>query len=201
MKGIVSIGRSRSALIALALVAALAGATVAGPSAVISAVSKKSVKKLAKKQAKKQIKKRAPGLSVANAAALGDVPASDYVRSSELDPIPVTELELNPGWETFPVGNQRPAQAYRDQLGVVHLGGTIRTTGSSDIALVLPEQFRPAHTVTVAPVCDVPGSMTDIRPGAVLIYATGHVSAYEVLNEFDCKERLSLDSISFRAGG
>jgi hypothetical protein len=50
----------------LALVAALAGTAIAGPTATVS-VSKKKVKKIAKKQAIKQINKLAPALSVASA--------------------------------------------------------------------------------------------------------------------------------------
>jgi hypothetical protein len=67
----------------LALVAALAGTAVAGPTANTSAVSKKKVKKIAKKQAKKQIKKLAPGLSVAHAETADSAGTTDSAGTAD----------------------------------------------------------------------------------------------------------------------
>ncbi len=68
----------------LALVAALVGTAVAGPSATSSSVKRKTVNRIARKQATKRIIKLAPGLSVKHAvtappegAAGGDL-AGDY---------------------------------------------------------------------------------------------------------------------------
>jgi hypothetical protein len=67
-------------VVALVLVAALAGTALAGSEATTSALNKKKVKKIANKE----IDKAAPGLSVDNAENLGGQPPSAFVSSDEL---------------------------------------------------------------------------------------------------------------------
>jgi hypothetical protein len=67
-------------LAAIALVLAMAGTAIAGPSAISSKITKSKVKQIAKKQ----INKAAPGLSVQNADNLGGAPAADYLKSANV---------------------------------------------------------------------------------------------------------------------
>jgi hypothetical protein len=190
----------------LIIVVALAGTAVAQ----VASTSQKSgkltakIKKIARKQANRQITRRAPRLSVASAESAGDsgslggAPASAYVQRAELAPVPVTNLALKPGWEPIVVGDVGPPRAYRDQLGVVHLAGLMRGTGN--IALTLPPELRPAHSLELIAVCDEPGLQFDPRPGVVFIYSEGSVDPLNSPSA-SCDERLSLDGITFRAGG
>jgi len=92
----------------IALVAALSGTAIAGPSAITSALTPKKAKKIATKQARKEIAKRAPGIAdkqitkraaglavasagsattaatAGDAAALGGQPAASYATDAEV---------------------------------------------------------------------------------------------------------------------
>jgi hypothetical protein len=161
------------------------------------------IRKIATQQANRRITHRAPRLSVASARTaddsrnLGGAPASAYVQRAELTPVPATLLPLNPGWKPITVGDPGPARGYRDQLGVVHLAGLIMGPGGN--ALRLPPELRPAYSLQLVAVCDVPGAITDARPGVIFVYSSGEVAPMSA-PEFDCTERLSLDGITFQAG-
>jgi hypothetical protein len=207
----------------VALCVAVVGTAAAGPIAEISLTKheKKQTRKIAATLARKiaarvsnrRITKRAPKLSVAsansaaaaatasNATSLGGVGASAYVQRSELAPVPLTTLTLNPGWAQILPGSplSGPPTAYRDQVGAVHLSGLIqRTSGTESTALTLPPGLRPGHGLELMAVCDEPGLSFDPRPGIVFIEPGGRVDPLSSPS-YSCTERLSLDGITFRA--
>jgi hypothetical protein len=67
-------------LAAIALILAMAGTAIAGPSAISSKITKSKVKQISKKQ----INKAAPGLSVNNADNLGGAPAAAYLKGTDV---------------------------------------------------------------------------------------------------------------------
>ncbi len=132
---------------ALALVVALAGTAIAGPSTLTKPVTKRTVKKIASKQ----IKKLAPGLSVARAGdadALGGQPPSAYAASTN----PPSREVGAPGEPLFQSGCQNypgawsTAGFYKDSMGIVHLKGLVLCP-SADIqtAFTLPPGYRPSQ--------------------------------------------------------
>jgi hypothetical protein len=188
----------------IALVVAVAGTAVATTSRLAGPEVKQVVKIV-----NRRITKRAPGLSVAhartadNAVSLGGATASTYASKADLAPVPVTGLALHSGWISLGAGaGPGPARAYRDQFGVVHLAGLIgRTlTGSDNVALTLPGDLRPGYDLEFPTVCDEPGLIFNPRPGTLIIESSGDVHPITT-SDADCYERLSLDGISFRAGG
>lgn len=105
----------------------------------------------------------------------------------------ITPTLLN-GWDTitgFPA-----ARFYKDQEGVVHLGGFIRSGVVSGTIFVLPKKFRPTETIVVPVVSAVTSEGGDIAIGTLNIHAGGEVqAAVNVKNGF-----LTLESITFLAG-
>lgn len=182
---------SPAALIAtIALVLALAGSAVALPPPGLRAVSKAKVKKIADKR----IAKAAPGLSVADSAALGGKPASAYSLESEpfrlvgqADQPPFTN-----GWDNYGSGSE-VAAFYKDPLGVVHLRGAIAASSTNTSAFTLPAGYRPGDDLGFAAAgfsgSSVPViSRVDIQPnGEVFPRCTGS----------NCSP-ISLDGITFR---
>jgi hypothetical protein len=173
---------------ALALVAAATGMAVAEPDATTSALSKKKVKKIAAKQ----VEKLAPGLSVADSAALGGKPASSYVTTAA-QPFrnvgaPGQPPFLN-GWQNLPpAGGFYPAGFYKDSQGFVHLRGTIEGNDDDGPAFALPAGFRPSKLTRVSAVC--PGG------GSIVVETNGEVN-------LSCPEEIaagtaSIDGIAFR---
>ncbi len=202
-------GRPSPAMIValIALLVALAGTAVATTSKLSGSQAKQVIKLV-----NKRITKRAPNLSVAhaltadnagNAANLGGAAAASYARSSDLAPVPETVLALNNGWQT--VGGEEgpgPPHGYRDQFGVVHLAGLIAQEEGvlGEIPMTLPSNLRPGHNLELPAVCDEPGPIFNPKPGTVFIEADGTVRP--VTTTFsNCQERLSLDGITYRAGG
>jgi hypothetical protein len=152
----------------LALVAALAGTALAGPDASTSALNKKKVKKIAKKQ----VKKLAPGLSVANADALGGKPPSTFASATSE---PYHEVGT-PGEPPFQSGwtNTEPgvstAAFYKDSLGVVHLKGVIAGGGNGNTAFTLPTGYRPSQGLLL------PAAAAPTQAGQLLISPSGSVA-------------------------
>jgi hypothetical protein len=201
--------RSSQAIIAILLAALLvlagtAVARVAGTSKKSGKLTVAKIRKISAQQANRQIIRRAPRLSVASSRSaddshsLGGAPASAYVQRAELAPVPAAILPLNPGWEAITIGDRGPPRGFRDQIGIVHLAGLMM--GTSTTPLTLPPDLRPGKSLELPAVCDVPGSLFDSRPGIIIINSDGLVEA-RVTPEFDCTERLSLDGITFQAGG
>jgi hypothetical protein len=186
----------------IALVVAATGTAVATSSKLTGPEVRKVVK-----IANKRITKRAPSLSVAHArsadvaTSLGSAAASVFATKSDLAPVPVAPLALHDGWSSIGAGaGAGPARAYRDQFGVVHLAGLIGRVGSDSVALTLPDDLRPAYELEFPAVCDLPGLIFNPEPGIVFVGADGEVRPIPTSGA-DCYERLSLDGISFRAGG
>lgn len=144
----------------LALVAAASGVAFAQPDA-HRAISKSKVKKIARAQ----IEKLAPGLSVANAAALGGKPASAYA-SSDVEPYHEVDAPGEPpfqnGWSNHGAGTSTTA-FYRDPLGVVHLKGTLSATPDATVAFTLPPGYRPSQFLTI-PLSASGGGVAGISP-------------------------------------
>ncbi|HSI81943.1 MAG TPA: hypothetical protein VK919_14980 [Solirubrobacterales bacterium] len=167
---------SPGTLIAVAALALVVGgsAVAAGP---FGAAEVRQVKQIAKKQAKKQVRRG-------------------------LRPARVRRLALNPGWERVAAGaGPGPPRAFRDRLGVVHLAGVVfRASGTENVALRLPRRLRPGFELELPAICDEPGIFFDPRPGVVFIDVNGDVEPIDT-PDFNCFDRLSLDGISFRAGG
>jgi hypothetical protein len=71
------------------------------------------------------------------------------------------------------------------------------------LALVLPPELRPGFNHSFAAVCDADGIQFDPRPGIVDVSVDGSVIPVSnpPATDYNCTERLSLDGISFRAGG
>jgi hypothetical protein len=142
----------------LALVAALAGTAVAGPTATTS-VSKKKVKKIAKKQAIKQINELAPELSVANADTVGGQQPSAFAPSA---PEPFRRVgapgqpQFQNNWDNLG-GGTSTAAFYKDPWDVVHLKGFLDTGTGSDgrTAFTLPPGYRPSELLVMFNGCGV----------------------------------------------
>ncbi len=104
-----------------------------------------------KKIADKRIDKAEPGLSVANAEALGGKPASDFA-SSEVEPYHEVGTPGEPGfqnsWINFGAGASTAA-FYKDPLGVVHLKGLLSNSPGAvaKVAFTLPPGYRPAQVL------------------------------------------------------
>jgi uncharacterized cupredoxin-like copper-binding protein len=186
----------------LALVAALAGTAVAGPTATTS-VSKKKVKKIAKKQAIKQINKLAPGLSVAhadsatnanNADKLGGKSASAFASSTSE---PYREVgapgqpDFEPGWANVDEDVGSTAAFYKDPFGVVHLKGQIASATANTVAFTLPAGYRPSRILELPMAEDGPaGARLLVRPiGYVIPDCPGG----------SCADA-GIDGLTFRAG-
>jgi hypothetical protein len=197
----------------VALVAAVAGTAVAGVARTskLSTQDRKQVAKIANKAANKRISKRASKLSVAhasradlagNAESLGGAAASSFVAKADLAPVPEANLALHSGWMSIAGGvGAGPARGYRDQLGVVHLAGLIgRVSGSDNIAATLPSDLRPRYHLELPAVCDEPGAFFNPTPGILFIDQNGELRPITTTNS-NCYERLSLDGITFSAGG
>jgi hypothetical protein len=192
----------------IALLVALAGTAVATTSK-LSGPQVKQVVKIVNRR----IGKRAPKLSVdhartadsaGNAASLGGVAASSYARQSDLAPVPETPLALNNGWQTIYEGEEGsdPPRGYRDRFGVVHLAGLIgqKPEVLAGDPLTLPSDLRPRANLEFSTVCDVEGLIFDPRPGILVIEVDGSVRGVSTPVS-NCRERLSLDGITFRAAG
>jgi len=182
---------------AIALVAALAGTAVATPGPGERAISKAKVKRIVDKR----IERAASGLSVADSAALGGKPASDYQLADEPGNVPPSEPyrvlnapgqpQLVNNWTNFG-GGFATAAFYKDPLGVVHLRGTIQGPTSGALAFTLPPGYRPAAVQTFA--VNSPGE------GGVDIAADGGVSPFCLGAGGSCAG-ISLSGITFRAEG
>ena len=182
-------------VVALALLAALAGTAVAGPSATTSAISKKKVKKIATKQ----INKLAPGLSVAsadtaaNAGALGGKAPGAYA-SSVSEPYREVNTPGQPqfqnGWANRG-GSDSTAAFYRDPLGVVHLKGTFETGNDNTVAFTLPPGYRASRTL------NMPAFPGTGNPTQLTIPPNGNVSA-DCIGSASCI--VGIDGLTFRAG-
>jgi hypothetical protein len=187
----------------VALVVAATGTAVATTSKLTGPEVRKVVKIV-----NRRITKRAPALSVAHARSadvatnLGSAAASVFATKSDLAPVPVAPLSLHNGWLSIAgEAGAGPARAFRDQFGVVHLAGLIGRAGGSDpVALTLPGDLRPAYELELPAVCDLPGLIFNPQPGIVFIEKDGNIQPITTSGA-DCYERLSLDGISFRAGG
>lgn len=155
------------------LVALLAlSLAVSGSAIAADPLSKSDVKRIAKKQIKRQLR-----------------------------PPRVVNLSLNPGWSNSPNPDIGRARGYRDRFRVVHLAGLVfRVSGTESAALTLPPRFRPGFELELPAVCDEPGFSFDPRPGVVFIRTNGEVDPVTIPGS-NCEERLSLDGITFRAGG
>jgi hypothetical protein len=193
------------ALIALGV--ALTGTAVATSSKLTGSETKQVVKIV-----NKRITKRAPKLTVAHArradsagdaTSLGGTAAASYAQRSDLAPIPETLLALHNGWRTIGEGEgPGPARGYRDQFGIVHLAGLIGQESGSleNNPLTLPTDLRPRYDLELPAVCDKPGEIFNPKPGIVFIESDGTVHPIST-SEWNCQERLSLDGITYRAGG
>jgi hypothetical protein len=181
-------------LAGLALVAALAGTALAGPDAMTSSLKKSKVKAIAKKQADKRITNRAPGLSVAEAAALGGLPAAAYARV-ESEPWRDVGTAGQPDFEnTWAIwAGLGKVSFYKDPIGIVRLRGSVISNGSSteQVIFTLPPGYRPEQGFTVLAA----------KPDAATTARAGVGSEGEVLGlctpQNGCTVRL--DGIAFRA--
>jgi hypothetical protein len=148
----------------LALVACASGVALAGPAG-ISALSKKKVKKIADRE----IQRLAPGLTVANSAALDGRPASAFASSEsesyhEIDA--PGEPPFQNTWSNYGAGTATAA-FYKDGLGIVHLRGTLSTSADATVAFTLPPGYRPSAVLTMP--IGFPGG------GSLTIRANGEV--------------------------
>jgi hypothetical protein len=156
--------------------------------ALTRAVTKSKVKKIADKR----IDKAAPGLSVANAEALGGKPASDFA-SSEVEPYHEVGTPGEPGfqngWVNF--GSYAATAAFcRDPFDVVHLKGILPTSsGDAQTAFTLPTAYRPAQDLFLP--------STGYLNAGVTIEPIGGVRAS--CGASPCN--ITLDGLSFRADG
>ena len=94
------------------------------------------------------IAKLAPGLSVADSAALGGRPASAYA-TVESEPFRIVGAPGEPpfqnGWENNNVAGNAPVAFYKDPIGVVHLQGDAENTATGQSTVfTLPPGYRPS---------------------------------------------------------
>ncbi|HEY8001946.1 MAG TPA: hypothetical protein VID76_08410 [Solirubrobacterales bacterium] len=193
---------------AVALTFAMVGTTLAA-----DPVSKLTTKKVSK-IANQVVDKRAPGLTVANAAAathattagsattagnaenLGGAPASAYAKSA-LEPFHLVGTASEPpfenGWANKGGGFASTA-FLKDPFGIVHLRGTM-IGPSGSVAFTLPAGYRPAATLfTSLPVGGVVA-------GNMLIAANGEVIPFcSVAANCTGGGAAGLDAITFVAG-
>jgi hypothetical protein len=142
----------------LALVAALAGTAIAGPTATVS-VSKKKVKKIAKKQAIKQINKLAPGLSVASAETANTADSANTANTAAQAQNASTANGVKPIKVSFAAPTSTPATAFVNQGGVRIRG---ECTGAGEARLELTNTGASGAVVQFAAV-NADGS-TDAGP-------------------------------------
>jgi hypothetical protein len=171
----------------LALFVALSGTAVAG-----GILNKAKVNKI--------ITKRAPGLTVANANALGGSPASAFVRGPS-EVLRQVGSPGNPGFLTCATGhNWQDASAvfqhaafYRDPLGVVHLTGSLNCAvppGTNTTFFTLPAGYTPGGYI-MFPSTDNNGANLNIA-----VTGAGDVDPGNV--GLSAGSQVSLDGISFR---
>jgi hypothetical protein len=136
---------SPAALVAMiALVLAVAGTAVATPGP-FEKLSKAKVKRIADKR----ISKAAPGLSVADSAALGGRPASAFTPEPERIVGESGQPQFTNGWSNYGSG-WGVAAFYKDPFDVVHLRGMIGSSSPDTSAFTLPEGYRPPQDLQFA---------------------------------------------------
>lgn len=130
--------------------------------------------------------------SASDASKLGNVSASSYLRR---DTSPFLTIPLATDWEVIP-DETRPG-AYLDPLGFVHLHGALRrTTGTSELALILPAQARPGLVKRIPAYGENPGG--GVLPAGVAINPNGEL---RVKAPDDAATNLiSLEGVTFRVG-
>jgi hypothetical protein len=140
------------------------------------------------------------------------------IKEAELAPVPQAEVAASVGpaedwhevgapgepdflggWENLEIEEPAPAQFsttafYKDQIGVVHLRGTLKSTGGQFV-FRLPPGFRPAAgtSLNFPVICDCEG------PGTISIFGGGTDPEFEGMVSGGGGEQLSLDGIAFRA--
>jgi hypothetical protein len=161
-------------IVALALVAALAGTALAGPDAVTSAITKKKVKKIARKQ----IKKLAPGLSVANAETAGvanRATTADTADSATQAQNANTANGVKPIKVSFAAPSGTPPTAFVNQGGVrirgeCTAGGEARleltNTGASGALVQFAEVNADGTTAAAPNLAMGSGTMQSVSTGA-----------------------------------
>jgi hypothetical protein len=180
---------SPATLIAMiALVLAVAGSAVATPGPV-EKLSKSKVKRIADKR----IKKAAPGLSVADSAALGGRPASAFQPEAERFIGESGQPEFINGWSNYGSG-WGTAAFYKDPFEVVHLRGSIGSSSPGTAAFTLPEGYRPAEDVSFP--SSGRGGDSQPRISSITVGADG--SVYPVCAGSNCSI-VSLSGVTFRA--
>lgn len=174
----------------VALVLALGGTAVATRATHERAISKAQIKKLIDKR----LAKAASRLTVADSAALGGRPASDYQLAGS-EPYRIVGASGQPpltgSWTNFG-GGFATAAFYRDPIGIVHLRGVITGPTNGVTAFTLPPGYRPGAVESFAGNGGA-GAGVDIN-------ANGEVSPYCPNPGPGCPF-LSLSGISFRAEG
>lgn len=172
----------------LALFVALTGTAVAG-----GVLNKAKVNKI--------INKRAPGLTVANANALGGSPASAFVRGPS-ETLRQVGTPGNPAFGGCASGHSwqgvggvlQSAAFYRDPVGVVHLTGFVEcaVTPNQNTFFILPGGYTPGAYI-IFPATDTNGANMNIsvdHAGNVIVGNTGLTGGLS--------QAISLDGISFR---
>jgi hypothetical protein len=171
----------------VALIVALGGTAIAG-----GVLNKKKVNKI--------ITNRAPGLSVSHAktadSATNATNATNATTASNLTPPEAFHVlgagDFQNGWVAFGGGGSTPG-FYKDQLGVVHLRGELKSGTSSNTAtgdmFTLPAGYRPAENQQFRG-----GDATGT--GNIAVQSTGEVRALAGTGNV----LLSVDGFTFRAG-
>lgn len=128
--------------------------------------------------------------SAGNADSLGGAPSSAFVRSRaeswHLVGQTVGEPQFGSNWMNN--GIDAPIRFYKDQIGIVHLGGSASSNPGSSRIFTLPPGYRPQYPLVLAPNTNSCGT------GAVFVAKTGEVSAGTAGSV------CNLDAMSFRAG-
>lgn len=150
------------------LVLAIAGTAIAGPSAIKSALTKSKVKKIANKE----IKKAAPGLSVANANTVGNVPLSGIASVAQGTD---SNCDPNTGAGTF------------DDC----VGTTINTTRTADIVVTVTGVWFDAGAEPVEGQCRIERNGTAINSDA----SYGIAGAVDVTGNGTAEQPLSMTDV------
>jgi hypothetical protein len=124
--------------------------------------------------------------NVANSQRLGGLAASRFARIGTLK---FTIAALQNGWTGGDYGSAAPGYA-EDQLGIVHLRGSLAGGASGTVAFTLPHGMRPAANMWL------PAYTLAFTEGSVEIDTSGDV----IPTGSNVTGYTSLDGISFPAG-
>ncbi len=98
-------------------------------------------------------------------------------------------LALINGWTQYGFGTSAAAVSIAE--GVVSFKGAIATSGSDDVAFVLPPTLRPTSTTYI------PVDMSANAKGRLVVYPTGEVQVEAAVSSSDARTFTSLDGASF----